>query len=172
MIAIYPLHFEWTDEGVMRPLNPRAADRQYVVGEHYFLDHREDRSAASHRAFFAEVNECFENLPAHLAERFGSAEALRKYALIRAGFRDERSIVCSSKAEAQKIAAFVRTFDEFAVVSTSGTAVVVLTAKSQSMRAMGKAEFQRSKDAVLRVLSEMLGVSSDALQQNAAERAA
>lgn len=152
----------------MAPLHPRAADRQYVVGEVYHLEHREDRSAEIHRHYFAALNEAHKNLPEDLADRFPTVDSLRKYALVKAGFRDERSIVCSSKAEAQRLAAFIRPIDEFAVVSASGAVVVVLTAKSQSMKAMGKAEFKRSKDAVLETVAGMIGVSPRALSAEAA----
>lgn len=141
-----------------RPGFQKVCDRAFVVGETYKLEVIEDRSPASHRHFFASVNECWQNLPDHLAERFSSPDALRKYALIHAGFRDERSIVANSKAEALRIAAFVRPpIDEYAVVSVSGATVVVLTAKSQSVKAMGKVEFQRSKDAVLDILANLIG---------------
>lgn len=152
----------------MRPLNPRAADRQYVVGATYFLDHREDRSAASHRQYFAAINEAWQNLPEDYAERFPSPEALRKYALVKSGFRDERTLVASSRAEATRLAAFIRPMDEFAVVVVAEATVTVMTAKSQSMRAMGKAEFQRSKDAVLDVIAGMIGVSPRTLSAEAA----
>lgn len=162
MSTIYPLAFRWDGEA-MRPLNPRAADRQYVVEEIYRLEPREDRSAASHAHYFAALNNAHDNLPADLAERFPTPDALRKYALIRTGWRDERSIVASSKAEARRLAAFIKPMDEFAVVSVHDAAVIVWTAKSQSMRAMGKADFQRSKDDVLGFLAEILGVTPDQL---------
>ena len=162
MSAIFPLWFQWAGD-VMVPLNPRAADRMYVVGERYHLDHIEERSAASHRAYFAALHDAWQNLPEDLAARFATPEALRKYALIRTGFRDERSIVAASKAEARRIAAFIKPLDEFAVVSVHEAAVIVWTAKSQSMKAMGKAEFQRSKDAVLQFCAEIIGVTRDEL---------
>lgn len=162
MTAIYPLVFRWDGEAMV-PLNPRAADRMYVVGEQYRLEPREDRSAASHAHYFAALNDAHANLPDDLAERFPTPGALRKYALIRAGYRDERSIVAASKAEARRIAAFIRPMDEFAVVSVHDAAVVVWTAKSQSMKAMGKKAFGESKTAVLGFVAELLGCSPDQL---------
>lgn len=169
-MSAQPVLCRWTGEA-MEPAGPywaKLADRQWTVGERYAIEVSEERSAASHRAYFASIREAWMNLPRELAERFPSEAHLRKYALIRAGFRDERTIIASSKAEAQRIAAFVKPMDEFAVVSVSGTAVVVLTAKSQSMRAMGKAEFQRSKDATLDVVAAMIGVEPRALSREAA----
>lgn len=166
MTSLYPLHFQWSGDAMV-PLNPRAADRQYVIGETYYLDHREDRSAASHAHYFAALNEAFQNLPDDVAERLPTVEHMRKYALVMTGFRDERSLIASSAAEARRLAAFIKPMDDFAVVSVSGAAVVVLTAKSQSMRAMGKAEFQRSKDLVLEFVASLIGVSRPELDRAA-----
>lgn len=160
----------WTGEA-MEPAGPywtKVADRQWTVGERYAIEVREERSSAAHRAYFAAVRECWMNLPDDLAQRFVSETHLRKAALIATGFRDEVTHVASSKAEAQRFAAFVRKLvpaDDYAVVSVSGSTVVVLTAKSQSMRAMGKAEFMRSKDAVLDYLAAMIGVTPATLAQ-------
>ena len=144
------------------PLNPRAAERQYAVGEVYHLDHREERSSASHAHYFAQLDDMWASLPDVLAEQFPTPEYLRKRALIQAGYRDERSIVASSKTEAVRIAAFVRPIDEFAAVSVRGNVVIVWTARSQSMRAMGKREFQASKDAVLGIVADLLGIKQQA----------
>lgn len=154
-----PITFAWDGEA-MRPL-PRfaqAADREYVIGETYNLAEVQDRSSATHRHYFALINEAWMNLPDLLAERFPSAEHLRKYALIKAGYRDERSIPCSSRAEAQRVGSFVKPMDDYAVVVIFEATVTVYTAKSQSVRAMGKADFQASKEAVLGVLADMIGV--------------
>lgn len=164
--TIPPIVFDWDGE-VMKPRHPRIADRHFVVGMEYVLAPVEDRSMRSHRHYFASINEAWQNLPEALAERFPTAEHLRKYALIRAGYRDERSIVASSKAEAQRLAGFIRPMDDFAVVTVNGAVVTVYTAKSQSMRAMGKADFQASKDAVLDVIAKLIGVETSELERNA-----
>lgn len=162
-----PQRFEWTDEGVMRPKVPRLADKHFVVGLEYMLVPHEERSMRSHRFYFASVNEAWKNLPEDMAERFATPDALRKWALIKAGYRDERSIVASSKAEALRIAAFIRPMDEYAVVVVREAVVTVYEAKSQSVKAMGKAEFGTSKEKVLDILSAMIGTSRDALTANA-----
>jgi len=122
------------------------------------------RSAVSHSHYFAAVNEAWRNLPEDMADDFPTSEHLRKWALVKSGFRDERSIACSSRAEALRIAAFVRPIDEFAIVVVREAVVTVYTAKSQSLRAMGKAEFQRSKDGVLDVLAKLIGTSTEDLK--------
>ncbi len=168
--TIYPLAFSWNGE-FMVPLQPRLADRYYVVGETYRLEPREDRSKRSHDHYFASIQEAWQNLPEHDAERFATADHLRKWALIKAGYRDERSVVCASKAEALRIAAFVRPMDDFAVVTVSNNVVIVYTAKSQSLRAQGKKDFQKIKDRVLDMVSAMIGVGADDLKKNVGKAA-
>lgn len=172
-MAIPPLPYEWTGEAMV-PL-PRVAtmaDKEFVIGEMYRLAPYEERSANSHNHYFAALNEAWQNLPEDIAERFPTAEHLRKWCLIKAGYRDERTIVASSKAEAQRIAAFVKPMDEFAVVAVKEATVIVATAKSQSHRAMGKKDFGESKQAVLEIAAEMIGRSPEMLTQHARRAAA
>lgn len=176
---------QWDGE-VMRPARGFAAlaDKQFVVGELYTLDEADPtRSMRSHRHYFAAVYDAWLNLPEGEGQRFPTADHLRKYALIKAGYRDERSIVCSSKAEAVRLGAFVKPMDDYAIVAVSEAVVRVYTAKSQSPRAMGRKVFQESKDAVLGELARMIDVSreqllsfdgqgSGAVAKNAAPKAA
>ena len=167
MTAIPPLAFDWTGEN-MSPKLPKLADKFYVVGEVYRLAPHEERSAVSHRHYFASINEAHNNLPEDIADKLPTPEHLRKFALVKAGYRDERAIVCPTKGEAMRVAAFVRPLDDFAVVETDGLVVTVYTAKSQSMRAMGKKTFQESKDAVLRIIAELIGADPTTLKQSRA----
>jgi hypothetical protein len=162
-----PILFSWTGEAMVpHPRFQRECDASFVVGERYRLAVQEHRSQANHNHYFAAINEAWMNLPELVAERFPTVEHLRKYALIKAGYRDERSIVCNSKAEAQRIAAFIKPMDEFAVVTTHEAVVTVWTAKSQSKAAMGKQVFQESKNKVLDVLAEMIGIQPETLTRN------
>ncbi len=170
MPAPHAILFDWDGEAMI-PRSQSAADRQYVVGESYRLAVHEPRSVNSHNHFFAAVNEAWRNLPEHLAERHPTADHLRKWALIKAGYRDERVIVCANAAEAQKMVAFVGAMDDYAIVVRQHDVVTVFTAKSQSQKAMGKKAFQESKQDVLDVLSDMVGVTSQELQQNAGRAA-
>lgn len=162
-----PLAFQWDGEA-MKPLNGRRADAFYTVGERYIMAHVCQRSDATHKHEFAWLREAWMTLPDHLAERFPSAEHLRKWALIRAGYSDSHTITCASKAEALRVAAFIRPIDEFAVVIASGATVTRYTAKSQSRRAMGAKEFQDSKTAIIEVVAKLLGVEPGALPQREA----
>jgi hypothetical protein len=165
--ACPPEPFEWDGE-VMRPLRPRRADAFYTVGERYILETVSQRSDATHKHEFAWLREAWMSLPDHLAEKFPTAEHLRKWALIRAGYSDSHTIVCASKAEAIRVAAFIRPIDEFAVVVTQGATVTRFTAKSQSRRAMGAKDFQESKTKIMEVVARMLGVEPGALPQREA----
>ncbi len=170
MTAIYPVAFQWDGDNMLC-INPRLADRQYVVGEIYRLVPQEDRSDASHNHYFATINEAWKNLPEDIADRWPTSEHLRKWALIKSGYRDERTTVAASKAEAQRLVAFIRPIDDYAVVIAKDAVVTVYTAKSQSMRAMGKADFQKSKADVLDVLSGLIGVGTDDLRREAGKAA-
>jgi hypothetical protein len=167
-----PILFRWDGEH-FTPANAHwilQADRAFVAGQVYPLESPDDRSDASHRHYFASVNEAWMNLPEGLAKRFPSAEHLRKWALIRAGYYDERSIVCASEAEAQRLGAFIKPLDDYAVVIARDSVVIVYTAKSQRARAMDKQEFHRSKDAVLDIIAGLIGTSAGTLA-NAGEAA-
>ena len=158
--------YEWSGEALV-PLTRfhSVANAALVVGEQYRCETIAERSQASHNHYFAAIFDGWLNLPDALAMDFATAEHLRKHALIMAGFRDERKLVCSSDAEARKVAAFIRPHNEYAIVSVAGDVVVEWTAKSQSMKAMGKAQFQASKQAVLDYIAGMLGVEPDALAE-------
>ena len=153
-----PQVFQWDGE-VMRPMRPKLADQSFVVGERYTLDVFQPRSMASHNHYFATLAELWRNLPEDQAERFPTDEAFRKHCLIMTGYRDEQTFVASSKAEAIRLAAFLRPIDDTAVVVVKDCVVRRWTAKSQSMRAMGAKEFRQSKDDVLAYAAGLVGVS-------------
>lgn len=146
----------------------KQADTSFVVGAVYHMEVVEDRSAKSHRHFFSAIAEAHASLPEAGADRFPTPDHLRKYALIRSGFASESQIVASSRAEALRIAAFIRPIDGYAVVTVREAVVSVWTAESQSMRAMGKERFQASKNAVLEFVSSLIGATPDEIMRSAA----
>lgn len=166
---IPPIEFAWDGEA-MTPATPfmaRLADKHYVIGERYRLAEEHGRSAKTHNHYFAAINEAWRNLPDAMADEYPTPEHLRKKALIRAGFADERSIVCGSKAEAQRVAALIKPMDLYAIVTVSEATVRVYTAQSQSTRAMGAKVFQESKQAVLDFVDRLLGVTRGETAANA-----
>lgn len=154
-----PIRYDWTGEAMVpRGRFAQEADQHFVIGESYILVAHEQRTAKSHAHYFACVTDAWENLPPATAQRYPTPDHLRKWALIRAGFRDETTFVASSKAEAVRLAAFLRPIDDTAVVLIKDAVVVRYTAKSQSMKAMGRDDFKRSKDLVLAILEQEIGV--------------
>ena len=155
-----PMTYTWQGD-CFTPLNrfQKACDAEFVIGETYTLEEIKGRSSKSHNHFFAALEQGWLNLPEHIAERFPTSEHLRKYCLVKAGFHDQRSIVASSKAEAQRIASFIKPIDEFAIVVVTECAVTVYTAKSQSKKAMGPKDFHASKTAVLELIDDLLCVN-------------
>lgn len=165
-----PIQFQWNGEAMVPASRfwARKADEEYVVGEGYKMVEHHDRSSNSHRHFFATVADAHGNLPDELLEQYPSPEHLRKRALVFKGYRDERTIVCASASEAQRVAAFIKPMDDFAVVTVRDAVVRVWTAKSQSTKAMGAKDFQRSKQDVLDFIDDLLGVERGSTARAAA----
>lgn len=161
-----PISYVW-QEGAWRPLGRYAklAAEVYGEGEVRLLVDHDEPSNATRRHYFATVREAWMNLPEAHAARYPTPDHLRKWALIKAGFRNERSIVCASRAEALRVAAFIRQGDTYGVVVVSGAVVSAYSAKSQRGRAMDKATFAASKEAVLGVLADLIEVAPAALQE-------
>ena len=162
-------NFTWNGEAMI-PARPKAADKEYVIGRRYWLDEVSERSWISHQQQFAWIGEAWANLPENLADLYPTPEHLRKRALIQAGFYTEAVIDAGSKAAALRMAAYARGEDEFAAVFVRGPLVIVRKAKSQRMHGhdrMDKAEFERSKTAILEVIAEMIGVDPKTLEKAA-----
>jgi len=158
----------------MTPLAGRAtreANEQFVVGAAYRLVVEAERSEVSHNHQFAWLKEAFDQLPEDLMERFPTSEHLRKHALIATGYRTERTFVCASKAEALRLAAWLRPINEFAVIVPRDNVVIEWTAESQKRRAMGGQRFNESKQAILDHIAKMIGISSVELMRNAGKAA-
>lgn len=166
-MSVPVMQFQWTGDS-FQPASPHwvhEADKHLVVGKVYPLEVREDRSSASHRGYFAAINEAHQNLSDQDRERWPSPDHLRRYALIKCGYADERSVVCPTETVAVRMAAFIRPMDGYAIVAPEGCVVRVWTAKSQSMRAMDKKTFQASKDAVLAYIASLIGTTAGELQR-------
>lgn len=161
-----PIECAWDGE-VFRPTGPywvRRADKEYAKGEVLWLVNEEERSHKSHAHYFAAISNAWSNLPPLVAERFNSPDALRKYALIKGGYCTSDSITCPSHADALRVAAFVRPADEFALVTVSKNIVTRYVAKTQSYRGMDKKTFAESKDRVLDIIAELIGVTRGELK--------
>lgn len=114
------------------------------------------RSVASHHSFFAELQELYDTMPEIVTERFPSFDAFRKFCLIRTGWRNETVYTCETAQEALRWSIRLRQLDSFSVVAVSGLHITVWTAKSQSMKSMGKEDFQKSRDDVTAYAKQLL----------------
>jgi hypothetical protein len=167
---IYPVEYHWDGRAMIpQPRFVALCKKQYTPGECYVLGVNEERSIASHRHYFAAINEAWQNLPEDKVARYPSAEHLRKWALIKSGYHNERSIVCDSKKQADAIVAFIEALDEFSVTLVKGPVVKVYTAKSQAVDSMGREEFEKSKADVLAILGETIGLSKKELEDKGKE---
>jgi hypothetical protein len=166
-----PILLRYEGDGEFRVLSnywASRADREFVVGETYKMVEHHDRSTASHNHFFASIANAHGNLPDELLEIYPSTEHLRKKALIRKGYRDEREYVCASKAAAAELVRTIRVLDDYAIIEARENVVRIWTAKSQSVKAMGAKEFQESKTAVLDFIDNLLGVEPGATAKSEA----
>lgn len=167
-----PIIFDWTGEAMV-PLGRfrKLCDKQFVVGEQYRMEAIEERSMASHRQYFAAIHDAWMNLPENIAEQYPTSEVLRKRALIEAKYYDEEILDCGTKAAALNVAPAIRRRDDFAIIHVRGQFIIIRTAKSQSMRSMGKDVFQKSKQDVLDTIAALIDVSRGTLQKEAGRSA-
>jgi hypothetical protein len=163
------VHATWAM--VPTPRYEGLAYKQYAAGEEYALTLLEARSRASHNHFWASLQNGFDNLPDNIAARFPSVEHMRAFLLIECGWCDEVEFDLASESEAKKLAARTRTESPYARIHRHNRTLIVRYPKSQSAKAMGKADFEASKKATLDLLEGMIGVPLGSLSQEAGRAA-
>lgn len=168
---IRPVVFEWSGEHMVpaKRFMP-LCNRQYVVGEEYVLEPASVRSLASHRHFFAVLNEGFKNLPDKSVKMFPTIEHYRKWCLVQVGYASENVTVLDTPKDARLFAAAARMLDEYVVIKVSGNVVTLWRAKSMSGQSMNRREFQEAKEQVLYLVADMINVKPTELSKEA-ERA-
>lgn len=159
----FPLRYD--GDGRFTCLHPKRIHLQ--PGEVHGWQMAEARSKASHDHFFACVNEAWMNLPEHLQEEFPTAEHLRKFALIKAGFCTQTIVVCATNGDAVKLAAKAGQLDRYSLVEIRQRTVTIWTADSQRRDAMGRKLFQEAKERALHVISDLVGTDVTKLKENA-----
>jgi hypothetical protein len=149
-----PIYFHWRD-GAMHPMArfSRLAERTFTSGHAYRMIVEEERSQQSHRQYMAAVHEGWMQLPEPWDIAFPSEEHLRKYCLIKTGFCDITKVVGKKRVP----------IDGYAIVCEEDGVTTIYQAKSQSYKAMGPAEFQKSKTAVLDAIADMVGITAEQL---------
>jgi hypothetical protein len=167
-----PILYQW-DGGAMRPVGrmQALADQQFVPGERYVLELSNNRSMAEHRQYFAWLHEAWTNLPEHLEKRWIDPDRLRKWALIRAGHCKTKTYPAKSEAEARRYIKTETEDDDEVEIERFGYEVTIHWAKSQSFEAMTAAEFRASKEAVVAIVSMLIGTTPEILKRESLSHA-
>lgn len=154
--------FQWL-EGVMVPLHRAGAARKFVEHSVYWLSEVPlvEATDRSRRHQFAILRKAWASLPESLRETYPDAEALRKRALIAAGFFDETAIEGVTLAQGGALVTSLRRQDVFSHVRIEDGVVFQRRAKSQ--KTMERDEFERSKKAILEICADLIGVTYDEL---------
>jgi hypothetical protein len=152
-----------------------VAQRQFAEGAEYILAEVEERSRASHNHYFAALHQGFENLPEKIQARFPTIEHMRAWMLIETGCCEEKEFRLANETERKRLGTFIRTQSRYARLTPTMIdgfpVLIVRTPLSQSMREMGKREFEASKKKVLDLLEAFVGVPLGTLMKNAKESA-
>lgn len=170
---IRPVVCVWTEDGTFVPL-PRfrkLCDAQFDIHGEYPLIPSEERSMSQHRAYFAQVNECFKNLPHEYDGQYPSADHLRSWALVQTGYCSETDYPMDSEKAARRLAIDLRRMNPYSIIKVSGAVVKHFEPESQATRAMGKEKFEASCRAVLELLISMVGAKPAELRKNAGRAA-
>jgi len=139
------------------PYHKARAEKLYGHGQQIVIEEVGiERTPESHRHYFARLRELWENLPEWLQDDFLDPEQLRKWALIKGGYCVKRQMTLRTNKEAVEAAALLTQLDRYAICEVQGRLLTVWLAKSQAMRAMGNAEFQRSKSDVLERIERLI----------------
>lgn len=169
MITMKPVAFRWQDNKMV-PTNKffmARAEEQFNPNAVYVLTEEQARSPESHGHFFAALHEAWLNLSEEHAEQHPTSSHLRAWALVKCGFADKTVIVCATPEDAIRTAAIASTREKIRIIEISGRVITVWIPKSQSMKAMGKEEFERSKREVLDLVAAMARTTRSDLEANA-----
>ena len=121
---LQPLPFVWDGKAMLPSERLRAlAKRQFTEGATYVLEPHEPVSHKERAYYFASIREAWGNLNADAVARYPDPEALRKWCLIKAGWRKDNYTVCDTNDRATVLAAFLRKLDSYAVVTVKGRIV-------------------------------------------------
>lgn len=135
--------------------------REYPVGSSASFDEQKARSSAQERRWFGILKTTWDNMDDHLRRRFPDPEALRKWALIRAGWCESREFVAEGEEAAALTAAGLRWAEPYSIVVQAGNVVFAYRAKSQGRKAMGRQQFAEFTERGLAHISELLGCDVD-----------
>jgi hypothetical protein len=169
---VRPVLYQWDGEA-MRPVGrwQQLAIEQCVPGERYMLEPVGDRSMADHRHYFAWLADAWANLPEQWEGRWPDPDRLRKWALVQAGYCTTTTYRARTRDEAERYIASMLDFDDELEIERIRTRVIVKKAESQSFPAMSQRRFRESKEAVINVVSMLIGVTPQTLKRESLRHA-
>lgn len=158
------------------PQDARRARGFFIAGNAYVLD-ADDPISHKERSFYhAQIKDAWDNLNDITKASLGSADNLRKWALIKSGWRVENQVFGPDRAWAIWTEHFhKKRSGEYTTVITTAPenesdlwSVKILQARTQKVGNpeegyMTREEWKQSKDDVLFVVSQMIGVSKGTL---------
>jgi hypothetical protein len=144
---------------------------QFGTGEVLVIDPETERDMNSHRHYFAQLKEAWNNLPEALMAKYPTEDIFRKKLLIECGYFHLSETVCDTARDAATVAAFMAPLDPSATIVVRGRVIKSYVAQSQSVAAMGKEDFQKSKWAVLDLAASLIKVTPKQLDRNAGRSA-
>src|SRR5580700_9705319 len=109
----------------------KMLDDSLVIGERYLTTFEPLSSAKTRSHYFATIGDIFASWPEAHPRQFVTPDHLRRWALIRCGFRGERQFAAASAAEARRLATFLHQGDEYAEIAVNGNVIVEWKALSQ-----------------------------------------
>lgn len=140
-------------------------------GQVVYLDVDPARTRKTHNHQFGFVQRAFDNMPEYLADMpyAKTPDTLRKHALIACGYCDTSMLPVGSARRAERVAALVNRLavdaHGYAITDVEGSVIYCHTPHSQKERAMGKAAFQESKQAIGEWLADLIGVPAESLMR-------
>lgn len=149
----------------------KVAERQFGAGGEYILEPVPERNMRLHSRYFATLHEYFQNVPEKMAARWPTEQHFRRWLLIEADWFDEKEFDMISEKHAKGLGTFIRINDPYARIMVRGTKVIVRTAKSQSLKAMGAEDFKQSQKDVLELCEQLVGTPRGVVGKNAGRAA-
>jgi len=175
MKDLRPAVFTWTGEAMVpTPESLPLCMRQFDKGALYQMRAMRERSVKSHNEFMALVKEAFDNLPEHLASRFPTVSRLRYWCLAKCGYCAEKTRIFQTRHDAKVFEDYVIESSTTSYCQVEGNVAMIWTPTSQRYKydpEMDYEEFEKSKEAVLELLADMIGVHPRELKRNAGKAA-
>jgi hypothetical protein len=172
MTILRQLVFQWNGTAMVPTERfTTLAKNQFVEGAFYVLQPHDEVSHRERGFYHASVKAAWDNLDADAVARYPTADDLRKWALIKSGWRVENFTVCGTAKDALKLSAFVKDhLQRQSVVAVSGNVVSTYVARTQKvgnpeLGYMTTEEWKQSNQDVLDILSQDIGVTRKVLEK-------